>query len=244
MKSFSTQSDTIRQIIKGLNLTKTLFVSSIIIGEPHTGKKTLIRHLFPQTPMVSGKEWQTVASMLQECDELIITDFEQLGSSATLDFGNKRIIATANISATTQTIDSLFAFIYHLPALRERPEDIPLLQQVFCKEALHDLMLPEENTDLQTLPEDLSSNNRSLKRAIYRHLLSQTMDQTMIQETLYHYFSTHLEGKNGYRDHLHLYEVPLIQAGLKKFGSQLKLSQVLGINRNTLRKKIYEHNLD
>ncbi|TNF45412.1 MAG: Fis family transcriptional regulator, partial [Epsilonproteobacteria bacterium] len=46
------------------------------------------------------------------------------------------------------------------------------------------------------------------------------------------------------REHLGLYEKPLIEAGLKKFGSQLQLSQVLGINRNTLRKKIHEHNID
>jgi DNA-binding protein Fis len=40
---------------------------------------------------------------------------------------------------------------------------------------------------------------------------------------------------------LHLYEVPLIRAGIKKFKSQLQLSDKLGLNRNTLRKKITEH---
>jgi DNA-binding protein Fis len=53
-----------------------------------------------------------------------------------------------------------------------------------------------------------------------------------------------LNGNNEYKEHLNLYEEPLIEAGLKKFGSQLQLSQVLGINRNTLRKKIHEHNID
>ena len=48
-------------------------------------------------------------------------------------------------------------------------------------------------------------------------------------------------GKNDYRNFLHLYEVPLIRAGMKKFKSQLQLSDRLGLNRNTLRKKIAEN---
>jgi len=35
---------------------------------------------------------------------------------------------------------------------------------------------------------------------------------------------------------LHLYEVPIIKAGLQRFKSQLQLSEKLGLNRNTLRK--------
>ena len=46
---------------------------------------------------------------------------------------------------------------------------------------------------------------------------------------------------NDYRNFLHLYEVPLIQAGIKRFKSQLQLSERLGLNRNTLRKKIAEN---
>jgi len=61
---------------------------------------------------------------------------------------------------------------------------------------------------------------------------------------LFDYLYSKVEGKNAYREHLSLYEKPLIEAGLKKFKSQLKLSEVLGINRNTLRKKIHEHNID
>jgi DNA-binding protein Fis len=38
-----------------------------------------------------------------------------------------------------------------------------------------------------------------------------------------------------------LYEVPLIRAGIKRFKSQLQLADKLGLNRNTLRKKIADH---
>jgi DNA-binding protein Fis len=74
--------------------------------------------------------------------------------------------------------------------------------------------------------------------------MKQTMNIDDIKDMLYDYLSSHLEGNNNYRAHLELYEVPLIKAGLQKYGSQLQLSQALGINRNTLRKKIHEHHID
>jgi DNA-binding protein Fis len=61
-----------------------------------------------------------------------------------------------------------------------------------------------------------------------------------ISAMLYDYLYTHFEGNDNYRKHLGLYEKPLIKAGLKKYGSQLQLAAALGINRNTLRKKIQE----
>lgn len=70
------------------------------------------------------------------------------------------------------------------------------------------------------------------------------MQATDIEDVLYTYLFNHLDGNDAYKEHLRLYERPLIEAGLKKFDSQLQLSSVLGINRNTLRKKIHEHKID
>jgi DNA-binding protein Fis len=50
-----------------------------------------------------------------------------------------------------------------------------------------------------------------------------------------------LGGNNDYRRFLPLFEVPLIKAGMKRFKSQLQLADKLGLNRNTLRKKIADH---
>jgi len=49
-----------------------------------------------------------------------------------------------------------------------------------------------------------------------------------------------LGGNNAYRENLPIFERPLIEAGLKRYRSQLRLSSILGLNRNTLRKKINE----
>ncbi len=244
METFFTTSDKIQHIIKSFNLTKTLFVSSIIIGEAHTGKKSLARYLFPDTPLVSGKDQEEVKVALENHDELIITDFEKLSNQNTLDFTNKRIIATANYIGNTQLIDTLFAFIYTMPSLKERPDDIDYLKKLFIKEALSTLIIDKNEIDPDTITTNLTSNTESLKKSVYMHLMKHSLNGTEIESILYEYLLKHLDGNDGYREFLGLYEKPLIKAGLKKFGSQLQLSQVLGINRNTLRKKIHEHNID
>ena len=244
METFFTKSDKIQHIIKSFNLTKTLFVSSIIIGEANTGKKTLARYLFPDTPLVSGNNQKEVEDALENSDELIITDFEKLSNQSSLDFTNKRIIATADYMGNQELIDDLFAFIYMMPTLQERPEDVNHLKNIFIKEALSTLMIEDGTFESDDIPLNLSKNSKSLKRSIFLHLFKYSMDDKDIKEVLYHYLLKNLDGNDGYREYLGLYEKPLIEAGLKKFGSQLQLSQVLGINRNTLRKKIHEHHID
>ena len=244
METFFTTSDKVQHIIKSFNLTKTLFVSSIIIGEPHTGKKALTRYLFPHVPLVSGENQEEVTKALEEYDELIITDFEKLSNQNRFDFSNKRIIATANYLGNSSIIDDLFGFIYTMPSLIERPEDVTYLKNYFINEARSTLLIDDLEMNLDEMPINLSKNSKSLKKDIYLYLLKFSMDKEEIEEVLYQYLLKNLDGNDEYRKYLCIYERPLIEAGLKKFGSQLQLAQVLGINRNTLRKKIHEHDLD
>jgi len=244
METFFTNSDKIQNIIKSFNLTKSLFVSSIIIGDAHTGKKTLAKYLFPKAYLVSAIDNKALKEALEHYDELIISDFEKFTNQSSLDFTNKRIIATANYMGNPEVIDELFAFIYMMPSLHERPDDAKYLQERFAKEALELLMLDESYLNNMPLPMNLSKNSKSLKKDIFIHLTRQTMNAKDIELLLYEYLLKNLSGNDDYRKYLSLYEKPLIEAGLKKFGSQLQLSQILGINRNTLRKKIYENNID
>jgi len=244
MEQFFTKSDQVQNIIKGFNLTKTLFVSSIIIGEEHIGKKLLARYLFPNAHVVSGEDQEAVVLALKEHDELIITDFEKLSNQESLDLDNKRIIATANYIGNQNIIDDLFAFIYTLPSLKERPEDTQYIKELYIKEASSNLMLDAQDFSSANIPTNLVQNSKSLKSSIYKYLMTHSMDTKDIQASVYHYILEKLDGNNGYKEYLSLYEKPLIEAGLKKYGSQLQLSQILGINRNTLRKKIHEHGID
>ena len=244
MEQFFTKSEHVQNIIKGFNLTKTLFVSSIIIGEAHTGKKLLAMSLFPHAHVVSGEDQEAVEEALRTYDELIITDFEKLSNQESLHFDNKRIIATANFIGNKHIIDSLFAFIYMLPPLKERLEDTAYIKAHFVKEAEENLMLEDHNIALIDIPVNLSKNSKSLKSTIYKYLMTHSMNKKDIQEAMHSYILKNLDGNNGYKESLSLYEKPLIEAGLEKYGSQLQLSQILGINRNTLRKKIHEHGID
>ncbi len=244
MDVFFTNSKTVQHIIKNFNLTKTLFVSSILIGDPNIGKKSLVRYIFPNTPIVSGCNQYEVTEALNRYDELIITDFEKLTNQDNLDFNNKRIIATANYMGNSEIIDNLFGFIYQMPSLLERPDDTRYITDKFTEEALDILMIKKEDIELQNIPLDLSKNSKSLKKSIYTYIVKYSMNSIDIENILYNYLLENIDGNDAYREYLGLYEKPLIKAGLKKFGSQLKLSQILGINRNTLRKKIHEHNID
>jgi len=244
METFFTTSDKIQHIIKSFNLTKTLFVSSILIGEPNTGKKTLASYLFPNATLVSGEDQKEVELALEHYDELIITDFEKLMNQRQLDFSNKRIIATANYVGNSTVIDELFAFIYTMPSLQERPEDINFLAKKFIQEAQSTLLLEKNIINIEKIPLNLTQNNRSLRQSVYYYLSKQNMTIDDISDMLYNHFYEHYEGNNNYRKHIKIFEKPLIEAGLKKYGSQFKLSNALGINRNTLRKKIHEHHID
>ena len=244
METFFSTSEKIKHIIKNFNLTKTLYVSSIIIGDAHTGKKSLARSLFPDAPLVSGTNQKEVELALKSYDELIITDFEKLVNQSILDFTNKRIIATANYIGNANIIDDTFAFIYTMPSLEERPEDVQYLKEIYINEASKTLMLKTDTLSMENITLSLKKNTKSLKKSIYTHIMKQSIQASDIEDILFNYLLKHLDGNDVYKKYLSLYERPLIEAGLQKFGSQLQLSSVLGINRNTLRKKIHEHHID
>jgi len=239
---FLTYNPKIKAILKGLSLTSSLFVSSIIIGETHTGKKTIIRSIFPKAIFVNAQNVQEVSEAFDNYDEIILFNFENIKNLHELDFNNKRVIAIAS-EVKHLNIDDKFAFIYHVPSLSERKEDVELLINKFTKTIKKELMVEKEITiDVDKI--DLSQNIKSLKNSIYKQILYKNISKEDIEEILFEYFFDRLDGKNGYQDNVDIFEKPLIEAGLKKFKSQLKLSDVLGINRNTLRKKISEHDIE
>jgi len=243
MKQVVSESDAVKQIIRGMQLIRSLYVSSLLYGPEGTGKRTLIRNLFPATPQVDARDPEAVKKALEMENELIITSFESLQDPERLDFQNKRILAIADREIHPRISDEKFAFIYRMPPLKERPEDIETYTRIFLDEARRILQCAGP---VKLRPEhlDLSQNLLSLRASVYRETLLQNLDAEEIEASLYHLFIRALEGNNAYRENLGILERPMLKAGLERYGSQLKLSEVLGINRNTLRKKLHEYRID
>lgn len=247
MHKFVTENETAKEIMRGLSLSGSLYVSSIVIGEPYTGKKSMIKKLFPDITSIevnSSSDTDEITEMLKEHNELVIFNFHKISSASKLDFGNKRIIATADRVPNGNIIDDKFAFIYYLPPLSERPEDVALYCKIFAEEAKRYLMCEESPADIDPLSVDISDNIKSLRADIFKRIFSQSLNKNDIMNILENFFEDDARLMKGYRDNLALLEIPLLKAGLKIFGSQLQLSKALGINRNTLRKKLNEYGID
>ena len=239
---FIAKSTQLQNLVRSLQLTKQFFVSSLIIGEAHSGKKTIAQYILPEAPVINGEDLSAVLETLNQSDELIIYNFAKIPNFSLLNFDNKRIIATALYQPRDKTVDELFGYIYNLPPLRERPEDVTALAEVFMQNAKEILGI-DEIVSVKDIVFDLSQNSKSLERSIYKSLVLEDINEQDIENIMYRYFLEKLEGNSDYKKFLCLYEKPLIQAGLYKYKSQLKLANILGINRNTLRKKVNEYDL-
>jgi len=243
MEKLISISEQVRQIAKGLQLTQSLYVSTLLVGPPATGKRTLVETLFPDLPRISGRDPDGLQTALSMENELVITEFDALEDPEAFDFQNKRVIAIADREINPRVTDEKFAFIYRMPPLKERPEDIRAFTEHFLTQA-REIFSVDYPIELESSCLDLSRNLHSLRASVYREVLLRTLEPSEIESSLYHLFLRTLEGNNAYRENLGILERPMLRAGLERYRSQLKLSEVLGINRNTLRKKLHEYRID
>jgi len=239
----NSSSLSVQRIIKGLTLSKSLFVSTLLWGEAHTGKQTLVRSVYPKAEFIDGRKIDNLKDILDSNKEIFIYNFEAIRNIQSINLENRRVVAIANYDKVPSSIESSFAFIYNMPPLTDRFNDVQNFINGFTEELQDELMIKDE-IDIDVKHLDLSQNFKSLKISLHREFIKKTLSKQDIEEILFDYFYDRIEGKNSYRENLSLYEKPLIEAGLKRFKSQLKLSEVLGLNRNTLRKKIHEHNIN
>ncbi len=241
--NYITASQASIEAFKTANLLKSLSVYALIVGQRGTGKLTLAKYIMPNASIIDASSYNEIVVALQSSNELIISHLDTISNLHNVlslaETNGVRIIATCSDTYINDLLEDKFSVRLVIPPLSERKEDINALIEHFAVEA------QEKLDSLHVIPSnfkpDISENAISLRRQVYMLSMLNNVSQEDIMDMLEKYLYEKLGSKNDYRDNLYLFEVPLINAGMKKFKSQLQLSEKLGLNRNTLRKKIAEN---
>ncbi|MGB3739045.1 MAG: sigma-54 dependent transcriptional regulator [Pontixanthobacter sp.] len=156
----------------------------------------------------------------------------------------------------------------NLPPLRERVEDIPDLCRFFLSKATNE-GLPMRRIDKQALADlcgrPWKGNVRELKNTVYR-LALMARDETIDLATVAEHVATAKPAVQGegldrsivqwldqytpvrgeiYQNALSAFERPLFRWALSQTaGNQLKAAKLLGLNRNTLRKRLSDLSIE
>ena len=232
-----------KDALKTATLLRSLKVNALIKGEIGVGKKTLASYIMPSAIAIEARKYEELLSVLQSSNEVIIVDLESVANIKVviemIKKNNLRVIATASPNYTNKEIEDFFGINFTIPPLKERPEDVAALVKKF-KDDIGSILNETISIDEKFIPE-LSKNAISLKKQIFVYSIFKDLDEENLIELIYRYLYDKLGSNNDYKKFLHLYEAPLIKAGLKRFKSQLQLADKLGVNRNTLRKKIHQN---
>lgn len=242
--NFVTASEASIQAFKTATLLKSLTINALIMGEDGVGKRTLASFILPNATVIDSSHHEELLQSLEISDEIIITNIEHFPNMKTLVDAIKehkvRVVATSKQSFSNEHIDDIFSVKLDIPPLATRKEDVEELIDLFVKDAVN-LFGGERKFDIKNFNPDLSSNANSLRRQVMISYLLQDITDTELMGIMENFLFEKLGSNSDYRNFLYLYEAPLIKAGLAKYKSQLQLSDRLGLNRNTLRKKIAEN---
>ncbi len=242
--SFITLSNASKEAFKTATLLKTLNVNSLITGEDGVGKKSLAKYILPNASIVDASDFDESITLLSNSDQVIITNLHNTANLKTIldmiEANDVRVIATSKEYLVNDEITELFPVKFSIPPLSQREEDVKALIDIFSKEA-SELFGGDTDSKQLIFTPDLSQNSASLKRQVMITYLLQDIKDTELMDIIENYLSDKLGSNSDYRNFLYLYETPLIKVGLKKFKSQLQLADKLGLNRNTLRKKIADN---
>ena len=242
--SFITASNASSEAFKTATLLKTLGVNALIMGESGVGKKSLASFILPGASVIDASNFDELLIALESSDEIIITNIDNSPNIKrlidTIRENSIRVIATSAQAFSNEYIDDMFSVKFNIPPLKERLEDVEILVQRFALEA-SSLFGGDEKFNIKNFKPDLSNNSNSLRRQVMINYLLQDVNDVELMDIIENYLYSKMGTSSDYRNLIYLYEAPLIRAGLKKFKSQLQLSDKLGLNRNTLRKKIAEN---
>lgn len=225
------------EIKKFLSLSSDLRVNIIFFGESGVGKTLCARLVLPNAIVVDGSNKNDVFRAIKDYDEIIIEDFDKIVNLDIFLIDGKKIVATSQKKSINKKFNNLFAISIDIPPLRDRPEDIEVLSRHFLAQIQNDIDIKEDVPDTVVV-KDISKNAHSLKRSIYQSYLSFIADKREFACMMEAFFYKYIDDENSYKKFIDLFDYSIIMANMKKYKSQLAVSKKMGINRNTLRKKI------
>ncbi len=242
--NFIARSPSSKEVIKSANLLKSLEVNVLISGDSGVGKSTLAKFIIPNAHVLTCDQVAYIENYNDQ-SSFILEDFDKIEDmqkfSSWFEKSEARIIATTKKEIKDEIKDRFFSLFLHLKPLKERQEDIQPIAKIFLQEAKDTLGKGDgDEPNPERLLLDLSKNCHSLRKSIFFSYLMENIGENEIMMMMENYLMKKIGGNNDYREYLYLYEAPLINASMKKFKSQLQVADRLGLNRNTLRKKIQE----
>jgi DNA-binding NtrC family response regulator len=247
MSEFIAQSEASKNALNMATLASTLPVMVLIFGEVGVGKKSLARVVAPDAVCYDAKELQKMMSEnsinLQEFEILILSDIDRVNNIKQfiekLEKHHIKVIATA--TQEKESFGEKFAVRIDILPLSKRKEDLQLLSQNYLNDANR---LFSTDVKIDDIEMDFSKNSISLRESIYRGVLFNSIDERQIKSLLEVFLLKQMDERTEYKDLLEIFEIPLIKACRAKFKSQLQMASALNINRNTLRKKINQYDIE
>ena len=241
---FITASNASKEAFKTANLLKSLTVNTLIYGERGTGKKTLAKYIVPNASVIDASSFDELLTAIESSNELIITNIDSSPNIhrvfQALQHKKIRVVATSANRNTNELFDDFFSVKFDLPPLNQRMEDVETLIDIYLDE-VKEIVREDVKFNRRNFIPDLLDNSISLKKQIFSYAFLENITINELMYLIENYLEDKIGTNSDYRNNLYIYEVPLIRAGLKKFKSQLQLADKLGLNRNTLRKKIAEN---
>ena len=248
MHSFVAISEISKDVLKIATLTSTLPVNCIVIGEKAIGKNHLAKIIAPNAKIYGALDLQKAIKSktldLNTISEIIILDIQKLGSINQIieAFEEKNIKVVATSTQNRDSYKEFFQAHIEVPSLSERKEDVEFLKQEYINEAKRVFLLDDEVNN--SIDIDLSNNAISLKKSVFRSLLFDSLTKNDIMNILERFLLKEFDNTSAYKELLHIFEKPLLKAGKQKYKSQLQMAKHFEINRNTLRKKFIENEID
>ncbi|MRJ02088.1 MAG: hypothetical protein GXO19_04380 [Epsilonproteobacteria bacterium] len=228
---FIAKSPKSQKLLNTLRVSANLPVNILIWGEEGTGKRTAVENIFKEALPMSVEEAEN--SLPDGKKEIFIYDLHRSTDPKRLleKFKESRIIATSTIYR--ELYEELFPVILYIPPLRERPEDLEAIKELYIDQVKRDFDIEELSGEI---PIDLSKNALSLKKSILTYAVLSTINEEEMMQLLERILSERLE--EGYKNLLYLFEVPLLRAAKKRYRSNLAISKALQLNRATVTNKI------